>query len=70
MGTTLVSFLGKNTGDPKTGYRNATYRFSDGRESTTPFFGLALAEALKPDRLVIFGTAGSMWDVLVGHLAV
>ena len=69
MGTTLVSFLGKNTGDPKTGYRNATYRFSDGRESTTPFFGLALAEALKPDRLVIFGTAGSMWDVLVGHLA-
>ena len=69
MGTTLVSFLGKSTVDLKNGYRKATYRFSDGRESTTPFFGLALAEAFKPDRIVILGTAGSMWDMLVGHLA-
>ncbi len=66
---TLVSFLGKNTGDPKTGYRTATYRFPDGAERATPFFGLALADELKPDRIVILGTAGSMWDVLVGHLA-
>lgn len=69
MNTTLVSFLGKNLGDPKTGYQNATYRFPDGSERETPFFGLALAQEVRPDRVVILGTAGSMWDVLVGHLA-
>lgn len=69
MTTTLVSFLGKNTGDPKTGYRTATYLFPNGQKRLTPFFGRALAEELKPDRMVILGTAGSMWDVLVGHLA-
>lgn len=64
MKTTLVSFLGKNTADPKTGYRTATFRFADGRESSTPFFGLALAKELNPDFMVILGTAGSMWDAV------
>lgn len=67
--TTLVSFLGKNIGDPKTGYREATYRFPDGREIQTPFFGLAMTEVIAPDRVVILGTAGSMWEVLIEHLA-
>ncbi|MBK8638159.1 MAG: TIGR02221 family CRISPR-associated protein [Chromatiaceae bacterium] len=69
MKTTLVSFLGKNTGDPKTGYRTATYRFADGHDHVTPFFGLALARDLNPDLMVILGTSGSMWDVLIEHLA-
>lgn len=69
MKTTLVSFLGKSTGDPITGYRNATYRFPDGHDHITPFFGLALAQDLNPDFMVILGTAGSMWDVLIEHLA-
>ncbi len=69
MTTTLVSFLGKNTGDPKTGYRTATYHFANGQDRKTPFFGLALAEEVKPDQMLILGTSGSMWDVLVGHLA-
>lgn len=69
MNTTLVSFLGKNAGDPKTGYRTATYRFPDGHDRITPFFGLSLAQDLNPDFMVILGTAGSMWDVLIEHLA-
>ncbi len=60
---TLISFLGKGRADAKTGYRPATYRFDEGFVRTVPFFGLALAEYLQPDRLVLVGTAGSMWDV-------
>ena len=33
------------------------------RQRSVPFFGIALAEYLKPDRLVLVGTSGSMWDV-------
>lgn len=69
MNTTLVSFLGRARQDPKTGYREATYRFPDGQERTTAFFGIALREVLSPDRLVLLGTSGSMWDFLVEHLA-
>lgn len=65
---TLVSFLGRGRSDPKTGYREATYRFSDGSIATTPFFGLALAQHLNPNVLILLGTAGSMWDVLVENL--
>lgn len=69
MTTTLVSFLGRARQDPKTGYREARYRFLDGQERTTAFFGIALREVLAPDRLVLLGTCGSMWDFLVEHLA-
>ncbi len=61
--TTLISFLGKGRADPQTGYRTATYRFDQGFARTVPFFGLALTEFLQPDRLVLVGTPGSMWDV-------
>ncbi|MCM8611165.1 TIGR02221 family CRISPR-associated protein [Accumulibacter sp.] len=61
--TTLISFLGKGRLDPQTGYRSATYRFADGSARTAAFFGLALREHLRPARLVLVGTAGSMWDV-------
>lgn len=70
MKTTLVSFLGRARQDPKTGYRTATYRFPDGQERTTAYFGLALLDVLAPDRLVLLGTAGSMWDYLVEAVAV
>lgn len=69
MKTILVSFLGKGSADSKTGYRPATYQFDDHTTRQTPFFGLALAQQIKPDEIVILGTAGSMWDVLVEHLA-
>lgn len=68
MTHTLVTVLGKGRDNIKTGYREATYRFPDGSQRTTPFFGLALAEHLHPDGLVILGTRGSQWGVLVENL--
>lgn len=69
MTHTLVTFLGKGRDNRTTGYREALYRFPDGTERRTPFFGLALADHLQPDRLVILGTRGSQWGVLVENLA-
>lgn len=60
----LLTFLGRV---PKTeaGYRPTCYDFGDGRqEPPTAFFGWSLQRRLTPDRLVILGTAGSMWDHL------
>lgn len=70
MTYTLVTFLGKGRDNTKTGYRKATYRFPDGSQRETPFFGLALAEYLQPDNIVILGTCGSQWGVLVENFAV
>ena len=60
MAVTLISFLGKaqNGGD----YREATYCFDHNRQITTTLFGIALSEVVKPGRLIILGTSGSMWD--------
>ncbi len=70
MSTTLITILGKGRYDEKTGYKRATYQFADGTQRITPYFGLALAEHIQPQKLIILGTAGSMWDVLVEqHLA-
>ena len=60
--TTLISFLGKGRYD-KDGYRTARYRFDASFVREVPFFGMALADYLKPDRLILVGTSGSMWDV-------
>lgn len=67
--TTLISLLGKGKHDPETGYKTARYRFDDGSVREEPFFGLALARQMQPRRLVVAGTAGSMWDVLLQHQA-
>lgn len=66
--TTLVSFLGKSQLDSRQGYRTARYRFADGSERETAYFGLALAEHLRADRLVLVGTPSSMWDLLVENV--
>lgn len=67
---TLISLLGKGRNDPVTGYKTARYRFDGNTLSADePFFGLALARHIKPQRLVVAGTAGSMWDVLLQHQA-
>ena len=60
--TTLISFLGKGRYD-KDGYRTAKYRFDASFVREVPFFGMALDGYLKPDRLILIGTSGSMWDV-------
>lgn len=65
MKTTLVSFIGRK---PRGGYQEATYDF--GAETrTTSFFGRAVADFCRPDRMVILGTSGSMWDILLDHLS-
>jgi len=64
----LVTFLGKGREPGHAGYRNACYQLPDGAFETTPFIGLALARQLTPDSLIVLGTCGSMWDVLIEHL--
>lgn len=62
---TLITFLGR-VPKTQTGYRTTRYRFDDGYNTdATAFFGWGLGERLKPERIVILGTAGSMWDYLV-----
>jgi len=62
--TTLISFLGKGRrDDQRIGYQETTYRFSADFARTVPYFGLALREYLKPQRLILVGTSGRMWDV-------
>ena len=62
--TTLISFLGKSRKDPATGYQRASYQFAGGEQVQTTFFGAALMQRLRPQRTLLLGTAGSMWDVL------
>lgn len=64
--TTLISLLGKNSGDKNTGYRTAKYRFADTCREV-PFFGMGLMQSIQPDRLILAGTSGSMWDVFFDH---
>ena len=65
---TLVTFLGRGRESKDTGYRETTYKFPDGPPKTTAFFGPALAEYIKADRIVILGTKSSQWGVLVENL--
>ena len=67
MTHTLIGFLGKS--QKKDGrYNTANYDF-DGHIETTRFFSLGLNNVIKPDRLVLLGTSGSMWDVLFDSFA-
>ncbi|WP_201549360.1 hypothetical protein [Psychrobacter sp. Pi2-1] len=60
--TTLISFLGG--GKQGGSYRTTDYKFSDGTlYKEESYFGLVLTKAVKPDKLILLGTSGSMWDV-------
>lgn len=64
MSTTLISFLGRTRKDDN-GYDKTRYEFNDKTLSTpVAFFGWALIERLRPRRMIILGTSGSMWDYL------
>jgi len=64
MSKVLLTFLGRVPKGER-GYRTTRYDFGDGSdESPTAFFGWSLQRRLNPDRLVILGTPGSMWDHL------
>ena len=61
----LITFLGRTPRDPQTqGYRETTYKFPDGTSETTAVLGWNLAQRLRPNRVIILGTSGSMWDFL------
>ncbi len=64
MSIALISFLGRQR-RLEGGYRPASYRFHDGEVVETRYFARALRRKLNPDRVVLLGTSGSMWDVLV-----
>ena len=66
---TLVTFLGRGRDNTNTGYRETTYEFPDGSRKTTAFFGPALADYIKVERIVILGTNSSQWGVLVENHA-
>lgn len=63
--TVLITFLGAGSKDRQKRYREANYRFHDGVSAKTRFFGLSLCKQLEADHLVILGTRGSIWDVLL-----
>ena len=58
MAKVLVSFLGAALD----GYKSANYRFSDGKVITSTFIAEALSEYHQIDKMVLIGTAHSMWD--------
>ncbi len=68
MSQILITFLGKGRDNVDTGYREATYHFED-KNRKTAFFGLALADFLKPDKLIVFGTKASQWGSLVENVS-
>lgn len=68
MTKTLVSFLGRARQDTKTGYRQARYRFPDGQELTTAFFGVTLRDVPEHDRLVLRGIRRIMWNLFTCSL--
>lgn len=64
MPTVLLTFLGRV---PKSecGYQATRYDFGDGlADEPVAFFGWPLQRRVRADRLVVLGTAGSMWDPL------
>ena len=64
----LITFLGR---PPKHEgvYRTTPYDFGDGECSeSTAFFGWTLLERLRPKRMVVLGTAGSIWDHLFSRM--
>lgn len=63
MTQTLISFLGR-VNKTENGYRTTTYTFNGEPDRPTAFIGWSLLRRLKPDCLVVLGTAGSMWDHL------
>lgn len=66
MSALLISFLGKaNKTEGK--YRQANYDFA-GQIETARFFSQALTKVITPQKLIILGTSGSMWDVLCENL--
>jgi CRISPR-associated Csx2 family protein len=73
MARVVISFLGGVSRDPNRSYHKTRYLFPDGTEITESYFGFALTNYLcakyrTPDRTLILGTSGSMWDIFAERL--
>lgn len=64
MSIVLLTFLGR-VAKPEGTYRTTRYDFNGKKTVPVAFFGWPLAEHLRPDRVVVLGTSGSMWDHLL-----
>ena len=64
MSTTLITILGRPKKE-ENGYQTTRYTF-DAQTQTEPlaFFGWALQKRIQPQRMVVLGTSGSVWDHL------
>jgi CRISPR-associated Csx2 family protein len=63
MSTTLITFIGR-TEKTNDGYRKTNYEIEGTQYPPSAFLGFKLQEHLKPEKLIIMGTQGSMWDHL------
>lgn len=65
MCTTLITFLGRQQiKKGQEGYRLTNYRIGEQVYANSAFVGFNLQQHLNTQRLVVLGTAGSMWDHL------
>ena len=66
MSTTLITFIGrsKKPDNAENGYPKTTYNIEGNIQEPSAFLGYNLNSYLKPDRIIILGTSGSMWDHL------
>ena len=72
--TTLISFIGTgslNADQKKSNrkYRTATYTIKGQEVGTDSFVSAVLFEHLKINRLILIGTARSMWEEVYEHFA-
>jgi len=65
---TFVTFIGRGQQDRSSEvkrYQTTVYQFEDGTQtSPVTFVGQALIDHLKPEKVIVAGTSGSMWDEL------
>lgn len=65
----LITLLGRSE-KKDGGYRETSYRFPDGSISDpVAFLGWELRQRANPDKIIVLGTPGSMWDWLIEPVA-
>lgn len=74
MSKVLISFLGTGPLDGKNNtnrreYKKAKYVFEDGTEKTTSFVTAAIKEYRLCDKVIVLGTAKSMWEEYFRYFA-
>jgi len=63
MSKALITFIGRSNKSEE-GYKKATYEIEGNIQEPSAFLGFNLQQHLSPNRLIVMGTNGSMWDHL------